>query len=168
MAFESRFRRLANQMLRQFPNVRRWEETDDIVQSALIRFHASMQTLTFESPLHLRRTAALHIRRQLLDLARRNKGENSYAANHESCGGEVPHPSSHSETPSLEEWASFHRCAESLPDDLSNAFELIWYAGLSQQDAADQLGISLRQCQRRWTKARILISRRISGETMLS
>ena len=52
--------------------------------------------------------------------------------------------------------------------EFNDAFELIWYAGLSQQDAADQLGISLRQCQRRWTKARILISRRISGETMLS
>ncbi|TWU42689.1 hypothetical protein [Novipirellula artificiosorum] len=63
--FESQFRKHAGRMLRQFPIVRRWEQTDDIVQVALIRLHFGISSLQVKSPTHLRRLAAVHLRRQL-------------------------------------------------------------------------------------------------------
>lgn len=168
LQFEAHLRDLAHRMLRGFPSVRRWEETDDIVQAALIRFHTSMRSITVESPLHMQRLAALQIRRELLNLAERYRRDSSHAANHESCQGELPAVASGSETPSLEEWAQFHRSVEGLPDSVMETFDLIWYAGLSQQQAADHLKISLRQCQRRWTTAKLMIAQQVSPDLIIS
>lgn len=166
--FESQLRQLAHQMLGSFPTVRRWEETDDVVQAALIRFHKSIDSIEIRSPLHFRRLAALQIRRQLLSLAERYGRDSSHAANYESCHGEVPVSAVVSETPSLEEWARFHHAVEGLPDKVLETFELVWYAGLSQQQTADQLGVSLRQVQRRWMTAKFMIANQVCQKAILA
>src|SRR5262245_25244340 len=66
-----RLERLARRMLRGYPNVRRWADTDDVLQSVLLRL---LQTLAKIEPASTREffnLAAEHIRRELLDLARR-------------------------------------------------------------------------------------------------
>src|SRR5262245_13726128 len=65
-----RLRRLAHQMLRSYPRVGRWEQTDDLLQNAAIRLHRTLGQMTVESALSFFRLAALHIRRTLLDLAK--------------------------------------------------------------------------------------------------
>ncbi|MDM4017701.1 RNA polymerase sigma factor [Roseiconus lacunae] len=168
LEFESQFRRLAHRMLRTFPGVRRWEETDDVVQAALVRLHRSIESIQIQSPLHLRRLAALQIRRELLNFAQRHSRKGSYAANHESCLGSLPSIQDRPDHPTLEEWGRFHQCVEELPKGVLEVFEMIWYTGLSQQEAALQLGISLRQCQRRWTTARMMIARKVCQQALLS
>src|SRR5262245_35464825 len=61
-------------MLKGYPNVRRWEQTDDVLQNAVIRLHRALQQLTVQTPLDFFRLAALNIRRELLDLARHYYG----------------------------------------------------------------------------------------------
>jgi len=66
-----RLRNLARKMLRGYPNVRRWEQTDDVVQGAAVRLHWALRQMTVETSRGFFRLAALNIRRELLDLAKR-------------------------------------------------------------------------------------------------
>src|SRR5262245_17706543 len=68
---ERRFVALARTMLRRYPHVRRWEETDDLLQAALVRLHQSLADVQPESVRHFDNLAATQIRRELIDLARR-------------------------------------------------------------------------------------------------
>src|SRR5947209_14826634 len=63
--------RLARKMLRRFPNVHRWAETDDVLQSALMRLLRGLQQLDPPSSMaQFFALAAQQMRRELLDLAR--------------------------------------------------------------------------------------------------
>ncbi len=42
---------------------------------------------------------------------------------------------------------------EAIDPDLSRVFECLYFAGYSQQETADLLGLSLRSTQRRWAQA---------------
>src|SRR5262249_27111768 len=44
-----RLRRLTRKMLQDFSGVRRWEETDDVCQNALLRLHRALQAVPLES-----------------------------------------------------------------------------------------------------------------------
>ena len=69
-----RLRLLARKMLQQFPQVRRWEETDDVWQNASLRLWKALKTCPLESPRHFFHLAALQIRRELIELARHYAG----------------------------------------------------------------------------------------------
>jgi len=158
-SFESQFRVLASRMLSEFPVVKRWEQTDDIIQASLMNVHRHLRSAEIQSELHRRRLAARVIRHQLLDLARHYRNKSSHAANHESTEGRIPPTSSPAETPGLQEWAEFHQRVGELPARLRDSFELIWYGGLSHAETASNLGINQRQCQRRWREAKIEVAR---------
>lgn len=87
---ESHFRRLTHHMFFRYSSLRRWEESDDIVQSSMIRLYACLKSVNVESELHLLRLVALQIRRELADVSRRYMRSNSLAANYESFEGEPP------------------------------------------------------------------------------
>ena len=65
---------------------------------------------------------------------------------------------------SLAEWTEFHQQVERLPDEAREVFDLVWYEGLSQVEAAALLGVPLRTLKRRWRAARELLSRALYGE----
>src|SRR5262245_62623942 len=79
-----RLRNLARKMLRGYPNVRRWEQTDDVLQTAVIRLHRALQQVPVQTSLDFFRLAALNIRRELLDLARHYYGPQGQGAHHAS------------------------------------------------------------------------------------
>ena len=56
-------------MLRDYPALRRWVETGDVLQSSLVRLMRALETLKVESPRHFLALSALQIRRELIDLA---------------------------------------------------------------------------------------------------
>jgi RNA polymerase sigma-70 factor (ECF subfamily) len=61
---------LARKMLRGFPLVRRWNETDDVLQNALLRLLRALETVNPASTRAFFGLAAAQIRRELLDLRR--------------------------------------------------------------------------------------------------
>src|SRR4051794_40935927 len=65
-----RLRQLAGRMLDTFPNLRRWEETDDVLQNSLLRLCRALEAVQVESLAHFYNLAALQIRRELLDLVK--------------------------------------------------------------------------------------------------
>jgi DNA-directed RNA polymerase specialized sigma24 family protein len=65
-----RLRTLTHRMLKGFNGVRRWAETDDVLQNSLLRLHRALADVRPETPRQFYALAAQQIRRELLDLAR--------------------------------------------------------------------------------------------------
>lgn len=169
-----RLRLLSSQMLRRFPRVHRWEETDDVFVEALGKLHRSLAAVQPESARHFYNLAAAQIRRVLLDLARKHLGPGGHAAHHESVARAGLHEASQpdmlceaadpQEPADLEEWTEFHAKVETLPADEKEIFALLWYDGLTQEAAAKLLDVSERTVKRRWQMAKFLLSRTVQDE----
>jgi RNA polymerase sigma-70 factor (ECF subfamily) len=159
-----RLLRLTRKMLRDFPEVRRWEQTDDVWQNASLRLWRALEQVQPVDARHFLRLAALQIRRELIDLARRHSGRDGNGAAHVSHLAAIGegHPGDHAdraeltlEPRRLAQWQEFHACVDQLPDEEREAFDLLWYHGMSQEEAAAVLEVSVRTIKRRWRSARL-------------
>ena len=159
-----RLRGLARKMLRQdFPRLKNWEETDDVLQNAALRLDRALGVVPVASAAEFFRLAAAAIRRELLDLARHYQPGREAAAGSASplaeSSGNAPSaadPSDSTYEPSrLQAWTEFHKQVEALPEEEREVFDLIWYEGLEQSEAASFLGVPRATVQRRWLKARL-------------
>ena len=164
-----RFEALARAMLRRYPHVRRWEETDDLLQAALVRLHRGLDEVRPEDVPHFDNLAATQIRRELIDLARSYHGPEGLGANHQTDGTDPgPRLAQVAEgawrPDSLEEWTAFHEAVERLPDEERRVMDLLWYRGLSHAQAAEALGVATKTVQRRWASARLMIRDALLGE----
>jgi len=165
---------LTRKMLRQFPGVKRWEQTDDVQQNAALRLYRGLAELRPESPADFFRLAALNIRRELLDLARHYYGPRGEGANHATWhrkpGAEHDaHPAearadSSDDQQRLERWTEFHRQVEALPEEDRQLFDLLWYQGLTQVEAAEVLQTCDRTIKRRWRAVRLKLHDALHGE----
>lgn len=166
-----RLRRLARRMLARFPNVHRWDDTDDVFQNAALRLHRALGQMTIDSPRSVMALAATQIHRELIDLARRHAGPASFAANHatrlgpldQSGGG--PHPVADAPAPSepADRWTQFHEAIAALPDELREVFQMVWYLEADQKTIARLLGCSERTVKSRWRAARESIHAALDG-----
>jgi len=158
-----RMRQLAHRMLGRFPVVRRWNDTDDIVQAAALRLWRALEVTVPETPRGLAGLMTTQIRRELLDLARKYSRPGSFASNHDS-GGDIDAGTTrrYPEDPGflaeqLGRWTRLHEAAAALPDESRELFHLAWYAGLRQDEIAAVLGVSLRTVKRRWEATKDLL-----------
>jgi RNA polymerase sigma factor (sigma-70 family) len=168
----ARLGRLARKMLQGYPGVRRWEQTDDILQNVAMRLCRALKTIRPESVHGFVRLAALQMRRELVDLARHYEGPQGPGRHHLSRAGLDDHgtapgpPDSPSDTDDparLASWSEFHETVESLPDPEREVFDLLWYQGLSQREAAALLGVTERVAKRRWRSARLKLYEMLDG-----
>jgi RNA polymerase sigma-70 factor (ECF subfamily) len=149
---------LTRRMLGDFQRVRRWAETDDVLQNALVRLVAAMRSVKPTTSRDFLALATLQIRRELLDLARRYYGPEGIGANHDSQGRDearmpVDKSDVRHEPSSLAQWTELHEQIGALPEEERDVVGLLFYQGLTQTEAAEVLGISLRTLQRRWHDA---------------
>jgi RNA polymerase sigma-70 factor (ECF subfamily) len=171
-----RLQRLTRKMLNDYRGVRRWEETGDVFQNAMLRLCRALQDLAPPSLRDFYRLAALQVRRELIDLARHYYGPQGVGANHASQG---PAGASTGAPPAYEAadgsldpgrvalWTEFHRQVGALPDEEREVFDLLWYQGLSQAEAATLVGVSDRTIKSRWRSARLKLSEALGGELPL-
>src|SRR5271169_3282825 len=82
-----RLTRLTRKMLRDFPGVKRWEQTDDVLQNAALRLCRALGEVQPATVADFFRLAAAQIRRELLDLARRYSGARGLGVNYASRVG---------------------------------------------------------------------------------
>ncbi len=68
------------------------------------------------------------------------------------------------EPSSLAEWTDFHQAVDRLPEEVRRVFEAVWFGGVSQEEAAQLLGLSLRTLQPRWAAARLLLQQMLHAE----
>jgi RNA polymerase sigma-70 factor (ECF subfamily) len=166
-----RLRQLAHRMLQGYPRVRRWEQTDDVLQNALLRLYRTLQEVAPPTAADFLRLASLSLRRELIDLSRHYYGPQGHGAHHATLGpdaaaaGRPEPPASPSGGPDrLAAWAEFHEKAGQLPDEERAVFDLIWYQGLSQAEAAQALQVHERTVKRRWRSARLKLHEALHGE----
>lgn len=154
-----RLRRLTRKMLRGFPSVHRWSETDDVLQAALMRLHRALESVHPQTHVEFFGLGAIQIRRELLDLAKHFHGPEGIGANHLTDTGSivVGKQEPHVEPSTLEGWSRFHEAVEGLPDDQRQVVDLVWYEGLSQPESAAALNVSLATLKRRWAAARLTL-----------
>ena len=145
----ARMRTLAHRMLLRYPHLRRFENTSDLVQNAVIRLDRAMSSPGMETPRSVIALAVTQLNRELADMIRRNRMRERWAA----CAvSELDAEST--EDRSLEDWRRFHEAVESLPQEQRDAVQFLWYLGLDQETAAASLGVSPRTLRRRWREGR--------------
>jgi len=169
-----RLRALARRMLKRYPHIRRWEETDDILQAALIRLHRSLTEVKPDSRRAFFGLAITQIRRTLIDLARHYYGAHGDGAHHhtdavgraaDDAGGPLAQAVGSADEPdTLQQWTSFHEAIEALPEDERETFSLVWYGGLTRREAAEVLAVSERTVIRRLNRARLALHEQLDGE----
>jgi RNA polymerase sigma-70 factor (ECF subfamily) len=155
-----RLQRLARKMLRGFPRVRRWEETDDVLQNAVVRLLRALREAPPASTREFFALTTTQIRRELLDLARHYYGPRGPGAKHASNvgieladGPAFERPDQSLEPSALAEWCEFHEHVNELPVEEKEVVGLLFYQELPQAEAAEVLGVSVRTVQRRWHSA---------------
>ncbi|MBI1831938.1 MAG: sigma-70 family RNA polymerase sigma factor [Planctomycetes bacterium] len=155
--YSERLTLLTRRMLGDFKRVRRWAETDDVLQNALLRLVAAIRSVKPTTSRDFLALATLQIRRELIDLARHYYGPAGLGANHESQGADDSNKADPAdvrhEPSSLAQWTELHQQIDALPEEERDVVGLLFYQGLSQAEAAEVLGISLRTVQRRWHDA---------------
>jgi len=160
-------------MLQRYPQVKRWEETDDILQAALMRLHRSLKEVHPQTTREFYGLAATQIRRSLIDLVRHHYGPQGQGAHHHSqgggkaaddSGGILANAAERSNEPdALQDWVVFHEAIDNLPDDEQEVFTLIWYGGLMRKDVAVLLGIADKTVMRRFHRARLKLQEQLEG-----
>jgi RNA polymerase sigma-70 factor (ECF subfamily) len=162
-----RLEALTRRMLRHYLRLRRWEQTGDVLQNAVLRLHKALAVLRPESPSQFYGLAASQIRRELIDLARHHFGPEGAAAHHHTDGaGQVSGAGPvmqkvdpGGEPATLAEWTDFHQKVQRLPGPEREVFDLLWYEALTQVEAAHVLGVTERTIKNRWRSAKLELQR---------
>lgn len=141
---------LTRKMLKGFPGVRRYEETGDVFQNAVVRLVRALEAVTPGSTRDFFGLAAEQIRRELIDLARHYRGPMGPDRNL------APAPMPDAAAPAgddLERWTAFHEAVHRLPAEEREVFMLTFYHGWTQVEIAELFGVDERTVRRRWQAA---------------
>jgi RNA polymerase sigma-70 factor (ECF subfamily) len=138
-----------------------------------MRLHRALSQLAPDLVRDFYRLAALQIRRELIDLARHHYGPAGAAGHHDSRAAlpgqdsraTGPDPGAGAdEPPDLAMWSEFHERIGALPDEQREVFDLVWYQGLTQAEAAALLDVSTKTIQRRWQAGCLALHEAMHGE----
>jgi RNA polymerase sigma factor (sigma-70 family) len=166
---------MTRRMMAKYAAVRRWEESDDVLQNVLLRLHRTLEKVPLESPRHFLALAAVHVRRELIDLARHYFGPQGVGANHATPDAASPDAviAEAACAPGTDDsagpvsWQELHEQIAALPDEERETVDLLWYHGMSQEEVAALLGVSVRTVRRLWQKARLQLATALRGELPL-
>ena len=153
-AVQSRIHNLAAQMLRGFPNVRGIADIDDVFQNSVMRLLRTLRKIQPRKPRDFFNLAAVHIRRELIDLARRAKGKETVPLN---LAGSTDVPGRHEpaapEAGDMDEWVELHEAVDQLPMEEREVVGLVIYHGWKQEQIAELFNVNVRTIRRRWLAA---------------
>jgi RNA polymerase sigma-70 factor (ECF subfamily) len=153
----ARLEKLARRMTRTFPNVRGHADTSDVLQNSLIRLLRTLRTLRPATTRDFFNLAAVHIRRELIDLARRSKGKACVRLGMpgDSDTPNAPRAQANDAEPAedFELWARFHEAVDELPAEEREVVGLVFYHGWTQVRIAELFDVDERTIRRRWSSA---------------
>ncbi len=174
---EDRLMKLTRSMKHSYGRVNRWEQTEDVFQRAAIRLHRALGEVQINDARHFYRLAATQIRRELIDLTRHYGGPEGMGANHATQMASAPDQTNapmhgaydavddDAGAPAeLSQWSELHSAIESLPSEQKEVVELLFYNGLSQEQAAGVIGVSTRTVKRYWRSAKLSLFEVFEGE----
>ena len=156
-----RMRVLAHRLFQSRKDLHLFEESDDLLQKTLLRLHRAIQVLKPATTRAFMSIALQNMRWALKDLSRDMHNRLDKLGH---SGAIAKAPSVEDEPSTLLEWAHFHEAIEKLPQEERETFDLIYYGGLGQEEAAEMLGISHRTIKRRWRLARLMLAKALENE----
>jgi RNA polymerase sigma-70 factor (ECF subfamily) len=169
-AVGGRLEGLARRMLKGFPNVKRWADTGDVLQGAAMRLLRTLERIRPDSTRDFFNLAAVHVRRELLDLARHFGGPQGVGANHASAapGADAGPPAYEAAAPAadtadLDRWVRFHEAVERLPAAEREVVGLAFYHGWTHEQIAELLQVTDRTVRRYWQAACLRLSAEVGG-----
>ena len=159
-----RLLQLTRKMFHDFPRLQRWEQTGDVFQLAMMRLSNALKEVEVESPQHFFNLAALQIRWTLLDLTKHHFGPEGAASKHQTPREGENLLDRVGEPTDVDKWIRFHSLIEHLPQEQVEVVNLLFYENLTQEEAAEILGISVRTLKRRWQSAKLKLHEVLSSE----
>jgi len=159
-----RLERMAHRMMhRDFRRLAPLEQTDDVTQDVSMRLQKALAEVKILTAAEFYRISSAIIRRVLLDMARHHYGpEGSAAHRAEVPAGDssvlrlpTPTDGTSNRPDVLAAWGEFHERVEQLPEEQRQVFDLLWYQGLSQEEAAEVLSVAVPTVKRRWRDAKL-------------
>jgi RNA polymerase sigma-70 factor (ECF subfamily) len=168
-----RLERLARAMLRRFPKVRRWADTGDLLQNALLRLMRALREVRPASTRDFFNLAAVQMRRELLDLNRHFYGPFGAGAHHVSLPPGPDGPDAHGAlaeaaeaagADDLEQWSAFHEAVERLPAEEREVVGLKFYHGWKEAEIAGLFQVDARTIRRRWRAACLKLYEVLRGD----
>jgi RNA polymerase sigma factor (sigma-70 family) len=150
-----RLEKLARRMARSFPNVRSVVEVEDVLQNSLMRLLRTLLTLRPTSTRDFFNLAAVHIRRELLDLARSYRNRHTVPLDPSDSSAQSPaEPAAPDDAgPESDRWVRFHEAVELLPVEEREVVGLVFYHGWTQDKIAELFQVDERTIRRRWASA---------------
>lgn len=162
-AVSTRLEKLAGKMIRAFPNVRGLADTDDVLQNSLVRLFRTLRSLRPATPRDFFNLAAVHIRRELLDLARRARGRDtvplSLGSTDSPVRQELAVPAADTDS-----WVRFHEAVDQLPIEEREVVGLVFYHGWTQKKIAELFQVDERTIRRRWAAACDHLRKRVGAD----
>jgi RNA polymerase sigma factor (sigma-70 family) len=148
---------LTSKMLKGFPGVRRWADTGDVFQNAILRLLRSLQEVRPSNTAEFFGLAATQVRRELLDLARHYYGPRGLGTNHASEADRSPREPADSggDPAQLAAHQELHDTIDALPAEQREVVVLRVFQGLTEAEIAAVLGVTTRSVQNYWKRALI-------------
>jgi RNA polymerase sigma-70 factor (ECF subfamily) len=150
----------ANMLYRSYPRLTRPPlrlETDEVVGAVVERLIRALGTVRPRTVREFFGLANQHMRWELNDLARRL---DERPAGVELCEEIVPAPAG-SDSVLTPEARRILEAIDGLPEDEREAFNLVRIHGLSQPEAAEVLGVSVKTVQRRLNRSLVLLAEQL-------
>lgn len=168
------FRGRARKLLRgKFERVRRWDQTDDVLQGAALRLQRALLAVHPQSGRHFARLVNKLIDRELVDLIRHHYGPEGAGAHHRSDlkGKEekglpealINKADARTGPKTIAERKELHALIEQLPDEEREVIQQMFYLDATQQEVADRLGVSVSTVKRRYRNALLLLHKALHG-----
>jgi RNA polymerase sigma-70 factor (ECF subfamily) len=164
-----RFELLAHKMIGRFPNLRPLVDTGDVLQLALMRLLKTLSRIRPESTRDFYNLAAVHLRRELLDLTRRAAARPDLRHRHgqsddasEGALGQLAGAAVDGQD--LDRWCRFHEAVEALPTHEHEVIGLAFYHGWTQQQMAELFEVDVRTIRRWWRSACAHLHEALGGE----
>jgi RNA polymerase sigma-70 factor (ECF subfamily) len=167
----ARLEHLARRMFQSYPNVSRWADSDDVLQNATLRLLRTLESVRPDSMRSFLNLAAVHVRRELLDLARHFNGPHGVGANHATTppaadsrplANEAAAPAD--DPADLDRWRHFHEAVERLPAEEREVVSLKFYHGWEEAQIAELFQVTDRTVRRWWRSAGRRLAEQLDGK----
>jgi RNA polymerase sigma-70 factor (ECF subfamily) len=165
----ARLEALARRMLNRFPEVRRFEQTGDVLNNALLRLLRALREVQPTSVRDFFGLAAEQIRRELIDLARHYSGPQGLGANQvvndadSGLLGQGEAIDDGEDSADLDCWEAFHEAVAGLPAVEREVVGLIFYHGWQHNEVAQLLQVTERSVRRHWQRACLRLNEVVGG-----
>jgi len=156
-------------MMARFSRLRRWVESEDVLQDVQIRLDRALREARFVDGRQFLAVASRHIRYQLLDLVKRYFGPHGAA-----CHYETPDPADDrraeealacGDDPALlAEWAELQGLIDGLPDDLREVFDLHVVQGMTWGEVSAAVGMTVRAARGKLLAAKVWLAQRLGRQ----